>query len=111
MYAILASSKITLNHHGDVGPFANNLRLFEATGMGALLITDWKPNLSEYFDAGREAVAYRTAEECVEKVRYYLRHDDERITIAAAGQNRTLTEHTWPRRMRELVEIVERHGR
>lgn len=109
MYEILAASKITLNHHGDVGPYANNLRLFEATGMGALLITDWKPNLSEYFDVGREVVAYRSPGECVEQVIHYLDHEDERVRIAAAGQSRTLTEHTWARRMGDFVSIVERY--
>jgi len=110
MYEVLASSRITLNHHGNVGPYANNLRLFEATGMGALLITDWKPNLSDYFDVGREVVAYRSSDECAEQIRYYLAHDDERITIASAGQNRTIAQHTWPRRMKDLVTILERHA-
>jgi hypothetical protein len=42
MYRVLECSKIVINHHGDVAPWANNLRLFEATGTGALLLTDWK---------------------------------------------------------------------
>jgi hypothetical protein len=109
MYEVLASSKITLNHHGNVGPYANNLRLFEATGMGALLITDWKPNLQEYFDIGREVVAYRSDQECVELVRHYLSNDDERVAIAAAGQSRTIVEHSWRNRMQELVDLVSRY--
>lgn len=109
MYEVLASSAIVLNHHGDVGPYANNLRLFEATGMGALLVTDWKENLAEYYDLGTEIVAYRTAEECIERVQYYLKHPAERDTIAAAGQRRTLRCHTWVHRMQELVGLVERY--
>ena len=46
MYRILHASRVTLNHHGDVAPYANNMRLFEATGVGALLVTDWKMNLT-----------------------------------------------------------------
>ena len=38
-----------------------------------------------------------------------LEHDDERQEIAAAGQRRTLAEHTYEQRMRELVEILSRH--
>jgi hypothetical protein len=109
MYEVLASSRVALNHHGDVGPYANNLRLFEATGMGALLITDWKPNLGDYFDVGREVVAYHSADECAELVDHYVAHEDERAQIAAAGQSRTLAEHTWPLRMQDLVSIVEEH--
>ena len=107
MYQILHNSKITLNHHIDVAEsFANNMRLFEATGVGTLLITDWKENLDEMFEPGKEVVAYRSPEECAELIQYYLEHDDEREAIARAGQQRTLREHTYYRRMQELVAIV-----
>src|SRR5215510_8181628 len=61
---IFSRSKITLNHHGDIPPYANNGRLYEATGMGALLMTDWKENLHELFEPGKEVVAYRRSHEC-----------------------------------------------
>lgn len=110
MYQILHSSRITLNHHGDVPPlYANNLRLYEATGVGALLLTDWKEDLGGLFEPGKEVVAYRTPEECAELVRYYLEHEEERQAIARAGQQRTLGEHTYRKRMQELVELVGRY--
>jgi hypothetical protein len=106
MIRILACSKITLNTHGDFAPYANNGRLYEATGMGALLITDWKENLHELFEPGKEVVAYHSADHCAELVRYYLEHDNEREAIARAGQERTLREHTEYQRTRDLLEIV-----
>jgi len=109
MYQILRKSKITLNHHGDIAPYANNCRLYEATGVGTLLITDWKENLHEMFDPGKEVVAYRTPEECAELIQYYLEHDEEREVIARAGQERTLREHTYHQRMEELVDIVRKY--
>lgn len=109
MYRILQSSHITLNHHIDVAEcYANNMRLFEATGAGTLLITDWKENLHELFEPDREVVAYRTPQECVELIHYYLNHDDERTAIAQAGRERTLREHTYYDRMKRLVEIVSK---
>jgi spore maturation protein CgeB len=111
MYQILQNSKVTINHHGDIAPYANNMRLFEATGVGTLLVTDWKANLSEMFEPGGEVVAYRTAEECAEMVRYYLEHEQERREIAHAGQQRTLKEHTYEQRMNELVGVVKCHIR
>lgn len=108
MYQILHASKMTLNHHiGIAGSYANNMRLFEATGVGTLLITDWKVNLHEMFEPGKEVVAYRSAEECVELIQYHLEHAEERQAIARAGQQRTLREHTYYHRMQELVGIVE----
>lgn len=109
MYQILVNSKITLNHHGDILPYANNCRLYEATGIGTLLITDWKENLHEMFELSKEVIAYRTPEECAELIQYYLEHDDERKAIARAGQKRTLREHTYYHRMQELVDIVRKY--
>jgi spore maturation protein CgeB len=109
MYEILSRSRITLNHHGDIAPYANNRRLYEATGVGALLITDSKKDLHEMFEPGKEVVAYHTPEECVELIQYYLEHEDEGQAIARAGQERTIKEHTCYERTRELLDIVRRY--
>lgn len=109
MYQILANSKITLNHHGDIPPYANNCRIYEATGVGTLLITDWKENLHEMFEPGKEVVAYKTSDECTESVKYYLEHDEERETIAKSGQERAVGEHNYYKRMQELVNIIQKY--
>jgi hypothetical protein len=109
MYNILYNAKIALNNHINVaGPFANNMRLYEATGVGTLLITDYKDNLPTLFEPDSEVIAYNSTQECVELVTYYLAHEKERQAIARAGQQRTLREHTYLQRMQELVDIVER---
>jgi spore maturation protein CgeB len=85
------------------------MRLFEATGVGAFLLTDWKQNLGDMFDVGKELVAYRSSEECAELIDYYLAHDKEREAIARAGQARTLAEHTYLHRMQEFMRLLEQH--
>ena len=109
MFQIIRNSKIAINHHGDIPPFANNMRLFEATGVGTLLLTDWKENLHEMFEPGKEIVAYHDAEECIELIKYYLEHEKERETIASAGQRRTLMEHSYSNRMQEFLEIIKNY--
>jgi spore maturation protein CgeB len=109
MYQVFRDSLLTLNHHGDIPPYGNNCRLFEATGVGTLLITDWKANLREMFEPGKEVVCYRTPQECVEMVQYYLEHDEEREVIARAGQQRTLRDHTYYQRTAELADIVQKY--
>lgn len=100
MYQILADSKITINCHIDsAGNNAGNLRLWEATGTGTCMVTDFKETLHEYFKIDQEVVVYRTAEECIEKVKYLLSHDKERSSIATAGQKRTLENYTFANRM------------
>jgi hypothetical protein len=108
MFRILRDSRITINHHiGIAENYANNMRLYEATGVGALLLTDAKKNLSEIFKIDKEVVSYSTPAECKEKILYYLSHDKERDEIARAGQRRTLTEHTYARRAEELLHLID----
>lgn len=110
MYNVLYNSEIALNHHINVaGPSANNMRLYEATGVGTFLLTDYKDNLNSLFEPGKEVVAYRSAEEGVELAKYYLAHEEERKSIAQAGQARTLREHTYRHRMQELLDILSRY--
>jgi spore maturation protein CgeB len=110
MYALLRSSRIVLNRHiAEAGAFANNMRLYESTGVGSLLVTDAKSNLPQLFAPGLEVVVYETAGDLVERSLHYLAHEDERSAIARAGQARTLREHTYAVRMVELAEILERN--
>ncbi|HXG84623.1 MAG TPA: glycosyltransferase [Pyrinomonadaceae bacterium] len=108
MFRQLRNSRVVLNNHIDISPrSASNMRLFEATGVGACLLTDWKENLIELFEPEREVLTYRSAEECVEKVGYILEHEDERRAVAAAGQRRTLREHTFDNRAAQIDEIIK----
>lgn len=108
MYRALARSNMTLNRHINVAENnANNMRLYEATGVGSMLITDIKDNLGELFEVGREVVAYSSPQEASEIIRYYIDHPAEAQAIAAAGQARTLREHTYRHRMEELVPLLE----
>jgi len=107
MYRVLARSAVALNRHIDVAEgFANNMRLYEATGVGTLLLTDAGRNLADLFDPGREVETYADEAELVEKLRHYLAAESERETIAAAGQARTLRDHTYAVRMRELAALL-----
>ena len=114
MYEVLQRSRITLNLHAvnDVRGvaatnFANNLRLYEATGAGACLLTDAKDNLSEMFIPGKEVLAFENEADCVEKIRYYLEHEDERRAVAQAGQERTLRDHDYQVRAGELLDVLQ----
>ena len=107
MFEILGDARIALNHHIDVAAgYANNMRLYEATGMGAMLLTDARRNLGDLFALNGEVVTYGSAAECAELLEYYAAHEQERAAIARAGQRRTLRDHTYAQRMRQLLELV-----
>lgn len=108
MYRVLAGARIVVNRHIEAAEgFANNMRLFETTGMGALLLTEDAPNLGELFTPGEEVETYGSESELVEKLRHYAAHPDEARRIAASGQCRTLAEHTYARRIAELARTLE----
>jgi spore maturation protein CgeB len=108
MYRVLGSSKIVVNRHIDVAEgYANNMRLYEATGMGALLMTDRGHNLADLFKPGSEVVVYEDADDLAEKIARHLADDDARGRVASAGQDRTLREHTYARRIPQLAKILE----
>jgi hypothetical protein len=107
MFQQLRDSRVALNTHIDISPVsASNMRLFEATGVGTCLLTDWKANLRELFEPDAEVVAYRDAAECIEKVQYLLGHEAARRSVAAAGQRRTLREHTFESRAAQIDAII-----
>ncbi|MGE5329736.1 MAG: glycosyltransferase [Deltaproteobacteria bacterium] len=109
MFQVLKDSKITLNIHADSSPeYASNMRLWEATGVGTCLITDWRKNLNELFIPDKEIVTYKSVDECVEKVKWLLEHPAECQEIAKAGQARTLKEHTFSQRAIELDEMIRK---
>jgi hypothetical protein len=108
MYRVLARARISLNRHIEAAEgFANNMRLYESTGVGSLLVTEAAPNLAAMFEPGREVVAYEGEDDLVAKVEHYLAHEEERREVAAAGQARTLREHTYRRRIAELADMLQ----
>ncbi len=110
MYQLLAKSNICFNIHGEVAnKCAGNIRLFEATGVGTCLVTDWKDNITELFEPDKEVVTYKTIDECIEKVKWLLKHPEERMLIAKAGQARTLKNHTIENRVNVLNNILISH--
>ncbi len=106
MFQTLRDSKITFNTHIDISSqSASNMRLFEATGVGTCLLTDWKPNLPALFEPNSEVISYDSAEDCLEKITWLLEHPKERAQIATAGQARTLRAHTFS----ERAPILDSH--
>jgi hypothetical protein len=110
MFQCLYNSKVTFNNHINISSqSASNMRLFEATGVGTCLLTDWKPNLHELFEPDYEVVTYRSVEECIEKVKWLLDHPQESEAIAKAGQLRTLKDHTFAQRSIQLDKIIKQN--
>lgn len=107
MYKILAESKIVINRHGPVADgYSVNFRMFEATGMGALLVTEQGKNTSDLFEPGKEVLTYTSVADAVQVVKTALADFDKYSSIASAGQQRTLTEHTYNQRAAQIDQVL-----
>jgi spore maturation protein CgeB len=103
---LFAQSKIvlgvgTIGHCTDF--YALKLRDFDGAMSGSFYLTHDNPDLKTLYEIGREIETYRDIEDCVEKVKWYLAHDDERELIASAGRRRALKDHTWHHRFSSLI--------
>lgn len=79
-------------------------RDFEIPATGSLYLTTYDPDLARLFHVGREILCYRNEVDCSGQIQYYLSHPEEARAIAAAGRKRCIAEHSWTRRMIQLLE-------
>ncbi|BFU94012.1 MAG: hypothetical protein NTNFB02_07340 [Nitrospira sp.] len=77
-------------------------RNFEVPGCGGFLLTGRADNLDQYYDDGTEVVTFDHLDDLIAKIRYYLKHEDERAAIARAGYDRTMREHTYAHRFQDI---------
>jgi hypothetical protein len=93
------------NDEINLSSFAGAKRIFEITGIGKALLTSYQNNLSELFSKD-EIITFTTKEECLEKVNYYLSNPQKLSKIAKAGQQKTLSQHTFNNRALTLINLI-----
>jgi len=82
---------------------AVNQRVFDVPACGAFLLTDHRVQMEQLFEPGREMAVYNAPEEIPDMVRYYLAHPQARREVAQAARARVLADHTYTRRMGQLL--------
>lgn len=106
MLRLLRSSKIVVNIDIDAfGAQPPNMRLIEATGAGAFLLTPHHPELDKFFEPGAEVETFRNANELISKIQYYLADSNAREQIARKGQERCLRDHSHKARTTWIADI------
>lgn len=93
--ALYLSSLVGLNLHLADGSETGNMRMYETTMHGALLLCD-VAGCNAHADIFRpdvEAVFYRTIDEAVDKCLFYFRNPDQAIAIAQRGFQRACRDY------------------
>ena len=116
MMNIFSVSKVNLNFaKSDENGIKNptiKARIFEVCLAGGFLLTEYFPGIEDYFEIDREIACFRNPEEMIDKIAYYLNHDEQRRAIAQAGWKRATNEYTSFHMMsRVFREIEEAKGR
>ena len=106
MPLIFHESRININI--TMRPIATglSLRLFDVCGCGGFLLTNYQEELPALYEPGVEAETFSGIEEMIDKIEWYTTHEAERAAIALAGYERTKTEHTYEKRIAEMIRIV-----
>jgi hypothetical protein len=100
----LINSKIGFNMHLEDNNVGNR-RLYDLPLNGVLQVCDEGPNkaISKIFEPGKEIVTYKTIDEAIKKIKYYLIHEEERKEIALNGYKRAKKEYTPPKIFNKLI--------
>ena len=91
------------NHFPEVEGSVS-VRDFKILGSGGFLLTNRVKGMENYFQEGVHCAYYDSVDDCVEKIRYYLDHNDEREEIAANGYKEVHDKHGYDDRMMEVLK-------
>ncbi len=100
-------AKIGFNIHWNEYGLGNQ-RLFHLPANGVMQISDCGDYLDRVFEPGREIVGYRGADDLIDKLRYYLAHDDARQEIALRAFRKTMNEYRFGTVTRRAGELIRK---
>ena len=82
------------------------LRAFDIMGAGGFLLSNFQADFLDLFVAGEDFVYYESKEDLLQKIDYYLTHEEERAAIARNGHDKVSAAHTYRHRVKEMLERV-----
>ena len=111
--ALYSSAKICLNFHerepdGSQPHYILNQRTFKIPACGGFALCDQVPALRRYFSSEEMIMVGLDSSEWLEKIEYYLSHEDERKRIQERGTKRALSEHTYHNRVVKVLDLYQR---
>ncbi len=81
-----------------------NLRLFEAAGCGAAVLTEFRPTVPDLFAIGDEVLTFRDFDELVDQARRLLNDSGLSAKLGDAAAARAHHSHTYQQRLTIILE-------
>lgn len=72
-----------------------SLRVFDVLACQGFLMTNWQPEIAEYFEDGKELVMFSDSDDLCEKANFYLQNPNLRRKIAENGYRKICNEFTY----------------
>lgn len=85
------------------------LRALDIMGAGGVLLSNYQPELAEYFEDGTDLILYESMEDAIAKADFYLKHEELRKQIARNGHDKVKKEFSYPKRIEELFRVAKLH--
>ncbi len=82
------------------------LRAMDIMGCGGFLLTNYQEDFLSFFEPGVDYVYYEGRRDLLEKIDYYIEHEEERKEIAENGHMKVLEYHTYEKRLEEIIRMV-----
>lgn len=106
MPVIFKSSKLNLNPTLKSIQSGIPLRALDILGSKSVLLSNYQPELAEYFVDGQDVIMYESIEDAIAKADYYLEHKDLLKEIADNGY-RIVREHfNYPDKIQYMLETA-----
>lgn len=105
MPLVFAGSRINLNISLRSIHSGIPLRVLDIMACGGFVLSNRQTEITEYFKEGVEIVTFGSMEECIDKVHYYLSHEEERRQIAEAGQRKVKNGFSYETGLARLFEV------
>lgn len=106
MPLIFKKSRINLNISLRSIKSGIPLRAFDIMGSGGFLLSNYQEDFLESFIPGVDFEYYESEEDLLQKIDYYLTHEEERIAIAKNGHDKVAAAHTYRDRVREMLDAL-----
>lgn len=84
-----------------------NMRIFETTAVGSLLLTEDYANLSKLFIKKEEIDTFQNKADLIKKINYYLSNQESRENVARNGWIKCRKEHSISNRAKQFLDIIE----
>ena len=99
-------AKISLNINMKPVNSGANVRTFEIPAVGGFQISENQNDLAKLFSIGEEIETFNNREDLQEKIRFYLANKERRTAIVSAGHTRVLQDHTFAKRIGQILDII-----